>query len=228
MIVGSGLLARAFYESYSRNDGVTIFASGVSNSQEISADKFLREENLLRENLGKAKKIIYFSTCSIEDETVKKLPYVAHKSKMESIIKDASKNFLIFRLPQLIGKTGNSNTLVNFLYSKILNEEEFNVQELARRNIIDVEHVAQIVEYILEQGYDNQIINIANKNSISVLEIVKILEGFLAKKGNYKLIPEGSNYGIESKLCNEISQICGISFEENYVSTAIKKYYSVS
>lgn len=228
MIVGGGLLARAFYESYSQNDGVTIFSSGVSNSQEISADKFLREENLLRENLGKAKKIVYFSTCSIEDETVKKSPYVTHKIKMESLIKDSSKNFIIFRLPQLIGKTRNPNTLVNFLYSKILNDEEFNVQEFARRNIIDVEHVAQIVKCILEQGHDNQIINIANKNSISVLEIVKILEGFLAKKGSYKLIPEGSNYSIESKLCNEISQICGISFEENYVSLAIKKYYSVS
>jgi nucleoside-diphosphate-sugar epimerase len=225
MIVGNGLLARGFSESFSQNDGVIIFASGVSNSQEISADEYLREEILLRENLKKDKKIIYFSTCSIEDVTARKSPYVKHKIKMESLIKNNSKNFMIFRLPQLIGKTNNKNTLINFLYLKILNNEEFTVQEFAKRNIIDVEHVVEIVKYILDKGYSNKNINIANADSINVSSIVDIFENFLSKKAKYQLISEGSSYLIESKLSSEIAKTLGIIFDDNYLNTAIKKYY---
>ena len=227
MIIGNGLLAKAFYEYYLQNDELIIFASGVSNSQETSVDKFLREETLLRNALNLNKKIIYFSTCSIEDITARKSPYVLHKIKMECLIKEISKNYMIFRLPQLIGKAGNPNTLINFLYKKILNDEELIIQEFARRNIIDVEHVAKIIKFILDKGCVNQTINIANKNSISVSEIVNILENLLVKKAICKLIAEGSSYCIEAKLSNEVAQALGITFDDSYVSTAIRKYYSI-
>jgi len=145
---------------------------------------------------------------------------------MECLIKEISKDYMIFRLPQLIGKAGNPNTLVNSPYNKILNDEEFNIQEFARRNIIDVGHVVEIIKSILDKGYVNQTINIANKYSISVSEIVNILEILLGKKANCKLISEGSSYCIDSKLSNEIAQELRITFDDSYASKVIRKYYS--
>ena len=46
MVVGSGLLANTF-KSYSDNEDVIIFASGVSNSGCVDLEQFKRELNLV-------------------------------------------------------------------------------------------------------------------------------------------------------------------------------------
>ena len=47
MVVGDGMMAKAF-AAFAQEPGVVIFASGVSDSTEISAAAFEREEALLR------------------------------------------------------------------------------------------------------------------------------------------------------------------------------------
>ena len=47
MIIGNGLLAKAFIE-YKNNDEIVIFASGVSNSLEEKQSEFKRETDLLK------------------------------------------------------------------------------------------------------------------------------------------------------------------------------------
>jgi nucleoside-diphosphate-sugar epimerase len=118
MIVGNGLIAKAFYDNYANRDDVLIFASGVSNSSNIDPKEFIREKTLLKSFLTERKKIVYFSTCSIEDPSLENSPYILHKLEMEELVKGVN-DYLIFRLPQLAGKTDNPNTLLNFLYRKI-------------------------------------------------------------------------------------------------------------
>ena len=48
MVVGTGLLAKAFLE-YENDDNIIVFASGVSNSKEISREEFDREKLLLND-----------------------------------------------------------------------------------------------------------------------------------------------------------------------------------
>ena len=225
MIVGNGLLANAFYQYFSENEEVIIFAAGVSNSQEISADKFFREENLLRENLKKNKRIVYFSTCSIGDITVSGSPYVVHKVKMEEVIKCNSTNYLIFRLPQLVGLTENPNTLINFIFNSIRTNREIKIFESAKRNILDVKDAAKIATVIIKNGYLCKTINIANIESISPLEILKIFEKILQVKAKYKMIPGGSFYEIDATLCHEVASSIFIDFSNDYVENTIRKYY---
>ena len=73
---------------------VIFFASGVSNSSEISEKEFNREENLIHKILGDnpQKQFVYFSTCSIYDSSKNGSPYVLHKLKMEQIIINKASN----------------------------------------------------------------------------------------------------------------------------------------
>ena len=52
VIVGRGLLARAFAPRYGHAPGIVVFASGVSNSSETDEAAFLREQDLLQRSLA--------------------------------------------------------------------------------------------------------------------------------------------------------------------------------
>ncbi|MBQ0151820.1 MAG: NAD-dependent epimerase/dehydratase family protein, partial [Chryseobacterium sp.] len=139
MIVGNGLIASLFTEIDSEE--IIFFASGVSNSSETNPQQFLREENLIRETIleNKDKLFLYFSTCSIYDSSKMNSLYVLHKHKMEEIIMQEMKSFLILRISNAVGSGGNPNLLMNYLVRSLKKGEKITIHEKATRNLIDVE-----------------------------------------------------------------------------------------
>ena len=70
MLIGSGLLAQAFFSVYSQRDDVCIYAAGVSNSACTDTHEFSRERERLSDALQLAKQVecfVYFGTCSVGD-----------------------------------------------------------------------------------------------------------------------------------------------------------------
>lgn len=225
MIIGNGLLASAFKTYFGDDPDVIVFASGVSNSQETRAEEFLREKQILTECIAHKKLTLYFSTCSVNDPELLDTPYVIHKKQMEELAR-SSKDYAIFRLPQVVGKTPNSHTLTNYLYQQINSGTPFKVWCHAKRNLIDVNDVASIVNYLVRSSLAKGITeNIASPSSISILKLVSIFEFVLGKKANYMLIDAGGMYPIDSILANEAASQTGINFDENYIEKLIRKYY---
>jgi hypothetical protein len=226
MIVGNGLIAKAFHENYANNDDVLIFASGVSNSSNTDPNEFLREKTLLESFLSEQKKIIYFSTCSIEDPSVADSPYILHKLEMEKLIKSAD-DYLIFRLTQPAGKTDNPNTLLNYLCEHIKSKKIFNAYSKAVRNIIDIADVKKIASHIIETRLvENDIVNITSPIYLNMFEIIEILEKVLNKKANFKLEIKGNAWQVDSQIALDISKKLDINYGDNYVFRTIKKYYA--
>jgi hypothetical protein len=104
MVVGNGMLARAFSD-FAEDESKLIFASGVSNSGETIASEFQREVDLIKSLAGIKNQFIYFSTVSIHDPELIHTPYVAHKLLIEKLVSESFVNYLIFRLPIVVGKT---------------------------------------------------------------------------------------------------------------------------
>ena len=230
MVIGKGMMAKAF-AAYINKADVTIFASGVSNSSEQNQEAFQREERLLCDainNYSRTSVIVYFSTCSIYDRSVNKTPYVRHKLKMESIVSENTKQFYIFRLPQVIGKT-SSKTLIKVLFDKIQNEECFDLWIDSYRNLIDIDDVVLTIGFIIQNNlFKNEITHIASPFNTPVLEIVKIIEMILNKRANYAVVKKGANYAVELGRCMEIYNRLGIRFSEDYIKKTIEKYYTNS
>jgi nucleoside-diphosphate-sugar epimerase len=225
MVIGQGLLAAAFSAEFSQTSDVIIFASGVSNSQEIDPLAFKREKLLLQEAKTQPGMLVYFSSCSLYDKSLQKSPYVIHKQKMEALVNEAPHR-IIFRLPQVVGKTSNPKTLTNFLYNKIMTGEHFNIWRYAKRNLVDVEDLALIAGFIINDSrLKNQTLNIAAPTAITLLNLVKIFESVLRKKAVFSLIDEGGEYDIEPEPAASIANSLGINFEDNYIEKVIKKYY---
>jgi len=227
-IIGNGMLATAFKTGFKPKAGLLVFASGVSNSQENRPEAFAREAALLSEALKAQKFTLYFSSCSLEDPSLSS-PYVAHKKAMEALVQ-SSRNYAIFRLPQLVGKTENPNTLTNYLYQHINSGTHFEVWRHAQRNLIDVEDAVTIIEYLYSQELSKlkgAITNIASPFSISVKELIPIFEKILNKKADFSLTEAGGSYTINADLSLESSKKIGISFDEFYIEKLIRKYYAV-
>jgi hypothetical protein len=214
MIIGNGLIAKSFKDSFEKSNNIIIFASGVSNSNETNPKNFEREKATLMESLDERKKLIYFSTCSIQETNVQHSMYIKHKISMEKIIRK-SPNYLIFRLPQIVGNTKNFNTLTNFLYKKISNHDSFNIFQNCERNIIDVADVSKIVSFIINSGTNKRTIYIANPKSIQVLDLVRIFERVLGIQAIYNLIEFGESYNIDTKYCLKIANNLDINFEDD-------------
>ncbi len=225
MIIGNGLLAKAFDSHYINDSNVLVFASGVSNSKETRHEEFLRERQMLIKALCEEKFTIYFSTCSISDPELSDTGYVIHKKEMESLV-SSSENYAIFRLPQVVGVTPNPNTLTNYLYQKITSETTFQIWRHAKRNLIDVDDVALIVNCLVQSSRaHNSTINIASPFAISIPQLVNVFEVVLDKKASYTALDIGGTYSIDSSLAATVANQSGVNFDETYNERLIRKYY---
>jgi len=228
MVIGNGLVAKAF-EKYNAIDEFEIFASGVSDSKHSTDKDFAREKKLLLETINQhpAKKIVYFSTCSIEDPDLKETAYIKHKLHMEKLIGENALHYHIFRLSNLAGRTNNPHTILNFFYFHIAGNKPFEVWANSERNIIDVEDTFSISDYILTNSlFQNQVINIANPENYPVLEIVRSIEELSRKKAIFTKTSKGAKFKIDTSLITPICESLHIEFCDQYLHQLLKKYYS--
>lgn len=226
MIIGNWLIAKAFYEYYNDNN-ILVFASWVSNSQNTDESEFKREIDLIHNTIihNKTKLFVYISSCSISDETLVNSLYVKHKIQAENIIKTLCPEYLILRTSNPIWFTQNPNTIINFLYNKILTSEHFIVWKNAYRNLIDVEDLFIISKEIINMNIKNTTINVANTQYYSIWDIVNTLENIIWKKWNYELIEKWWTPKIDTSFIKSIISKLNIKFDNNYLNTLLSKYY---
>ena len=221
-IIGSGFIAARFkkYHKFLKKKKIIIYAAGISNSLEVNKKNLEREvlkiKNFIHNN---KKKLIYISTCSVNDESRRRKLYVKNKIKIEKIIKQESKEYMIIRLPEIIGKNKNPNTLTNFFYNKIVKGESFTVFKSSRRNLLDIDDaIKNCIKIIKENKNKNKMINLLNKKFNTPLQIVTYLEKILQKKGIYKFSDNKNN---KWNLKNNYF----FHSKKNYLIKTLKKYY---
>lgn len=226
MIVGNGLIASLFINS--DRDDVIFFASGVSNSSETNPKQFLREENLIRETIleNKDKLFLYFSTCSIYDSSKMNSLYVLHKHKMEEIIMQEMKSFLILRISNAVGSGGNPNLLMNYLVRSLKEGKKITIHQKATRNLIDVEDIKKITQNLIENKMRNSIINIAYPTNYNIKNLVDIIEKYFNKKTDHTLENTGSGYGISIPETEDYFVENNLLDKEEYIVNILRKYYS--
>ncbi|MFI5186099.1 MAG: NAD-dependent epimerase/dehydratase family protein [Chitinophagales bacterium] len=227
MVIGNGMVAKKF-ESYKSNDKIILFASGVSNSKSTIEEAYKREISLLRDTIAINNKhiLVYFSTGSIYDPGEKKSRYILHKKEVEKIIQSECSRYYIFRVSNLAGKSSNPNTVLNFFVFHILHGINFDLWKNATRNLIDIDDMYKIVDYILKKSiYQNQIINIANPENYTTEEIISTIETLWKTRASYISIPKGHSFNIDISLITPIMEELGIHFEKNYLINLLRKYY---
>ena len=227
MVIGNGMIANRFM-NYKNDENIIIFASGVSNSKDKTEENFKREFTLLKQTIkdNPGKQLVYFSTCSIDDQDLKNAPYVVHKIEIEKFIKDNVAGYHIFRISNLAGVSNNPYTLLNFFVFNILHQHPFTIWKKASRNIIGIDDMFSLVNYFLQENdLSNAVINIANPGNYSVPYIITTIEEHLHKKGIYNEVERGDDYNIDISTIEPIITKLNIQFNDKYLDLLLKKYY---
>ena len=228
MVIGKGMIGKRF-ESYQSDDRFVIFASGVSNSKIRDREVYNREVTLLKHSIEahKQKTLVYFSTCSVYDCEEELSPYVVHKKEVEEIIQSRCRKFYIFRASNVVGKSDNPNTVLNFFVYHIRNQINFDLWTNASRNLLDIDDMYKIVDHILQKGlYINDITNVANPASYKVTEIVAAIEHRWQIQANYIAIPKGSTFDIDVSRISTIISKLQMRFGDNYLANLLEKYFN--
>lgn len=228
MVVGNGMVAQRF-QGMKNEKEFLFFASGVSNSKCNNINEYEREFELLKNSLKQYpdKHLVYFSTTSIYDASENKSMYVQHKLNIEKYIIEHVQKFTIFRLSNLVGKSQNTNTIVNYFVQQISLGTSFQLWKNATRNLIDIDDAFAIIEAMLSSElFQNKIVNVANSISYTTLEIVQAIEQLLAKPAHYDAVDKGVSFKIDTHDMKIIVDKLAISFDENYLNTLLKKYYA--
>jgi hypothetical protein len=228
MIVGRGLIANAFAGTFAAAPDVVIFASGVSDSSETRPEAFAREERLLERSLAEHPALlVYFSTCSVKDREQMDTAYVRHKLRMEDRARES--DHVVFRLPQVVGRTPNPATLTNYLHAHIAAGTKFAVWKHAWRNIIDVADVARIAGHMIADGrWRNRTVNVACPTMVRVVDLVAIYERVLGVAANFEQVERGDRYEIDAAEAVRVAREIGIEFGPDYVENLIRHYYGHS
>ena len=224
MIVGKGLIASGFHSSKKDYTNYVIFASGVSNSKETNNSEYNREKELLLKiiNDNKQLKIIYFSSVLVNKTKNK---YYQNKLDIENIIKSNSDNYIIFRIPQVIGNNGNPENLVNYIKNSIISETEITIDKNIERSLLDVDDLVTIVDYCKDK-VSCEILTISEVKKIKVFTLCNLIGKILNKKPILKIVDnvEYENWSVKnSKIINEsIINIDKLTYNEKL----LKKYIS--
>jgi hypothetical protein len=224
MILGDGLIGTSLKKTLNYHEDLLVFASGVSNSTEKNPEEYKREFKLLQEALesNKGKKLIYFSTCSINSNTSS--PYIKYKKFVENYIQSNVEDYLILRLPNIVGSSTNKSQLVNYFFNCLLNQTDITINVDCIRYLVDVEDLSKLLEVLITKGKQSSTLDMAFNNGVKVEEILKYLE--IATGLTFKSIARsnnGNDYNIDNSAFLELIQ--DTSLFNIDVQKIISKYY---
>ena len=231
IIYGNGFIAKKFsiFNNILKKRKIVLYAAGISNSQENLKKNLSREINLFKNFYKKNRnnKIIYISTCSVNDNSRNKSKYIKNKIKIEKFIKTKFKKFIILRLPELIGRSNNKNTLINYFFYMIKNKKKFYLFKNTKRNVLDIDDVLKISKHvILDKKINKKIICLSNKFFYTPQNIVKLIEQKLSIEAKYQLKSSiNQHWKLSDKSVLKYVKKAKIKFNKNYLQKALNKYF---
>lgn len=227
MVIGSGLIASAF-RPFSGVDDILIFASGVSNSTTAIDADYAREQQLLEDQAGTSARLVYFSTCSLYDPTLRSSPYILHKARMEKLVSSLFPDHVILRLPNIIGPGSNPHTLGNHIRDYILDGRTLVIHRNACRYLMDVDILYPACEGMIRaEAFSGKVVDVCFDQPTGLPELVKVMEEVLGKTAVVTEVERGACYEVDNAMfkAHWHSAKLGPWPEAGHWHTVIEKYY---
>jgi nucleoside-diphosphate-sugar epimerase len=218
---------------------VVFLAAGVSNSLCRDQSEYDRERKLLCQTIKDCSKsgdkLVYFSSAGAvyggnDDFKKEDSPlhpstvYGRNKKLNESLIQNSGTDYLILRLPNLVGPSQNRHQLVPSLSLQALSGQAV-LYEHAERDLLDVEDAVNIICRLLKCVENKELINIATGVSVSVSEIFAKIQKVLGTDAKIKIVPLGDKQRFCVAKLNRYLKKTNM-FDKDYYSRVIEKYIS--
>lgn len=222
MIVGRGVVAKSMQGLIT---DATIFASGVSNSACTDPMYFLREKELILSQ-RRDRKFVYFSTCSLSDNSDIN-EYLRHKYDMELLISDNFDDWNVLRLPIVVGLGGNPTNFFNHISKRLRDGIPVSAQMSVLRYLLDADHILPMVSRVIETT-NKEVVNVCLDNPESVLGIISSMKKQIGSESEILTVEGRANRRVDN---TRIKEILGSRFQDihcaDYNKRLIKKYLSI-
>ena len=185
-IEGNGLIASGI-QGLQFHIPVLIHAAGVSDSKCCAQEAFDKDRKRLLRSLHKDMPVVYISSyfCGVQGIQT---PYYQHKRALERLVLEQDPRHIVMRLPQVVGRGGNPNNLLNFFRTKISKGETIRCYQNALRNLVAVEDIRGAISFCLAQKVTGMCSFVA-PFSYTPKEIVQMLAHLLKKEAHIALAP---------------------------------------
>ena len=230
-IFGNGFIA-SHLKKLNTKKNIYIYAAGVSNSNNKKNHHYLREISTIKKIIKKIDQnitFVYISSLSVENKNIQNNKYIKNKLKIEKIVKNNFINYLIIRLPQVVGRSKNKHTLTNSIVHNIKKNKRFLLWKNAKRNILDIKDIIKILnKYFRKDLNVKKTLNIYNPRSSSVIFILKTLGFILKKEVKFKVVDRENKNIILSNIKNNTKlpkKLYTNIDNKNYVTSVLKRYY---
>ncbi|MFF1833404.1 NAD-dependent epimerase/dehydratase family protein [Streptomyces sp. NPDC058231] len=243
-IIGSGFLARNLGGRLGRHPGVTIYAAGPSGGGVSDADAFARDAERLYATVAECRadgsRLVYLSTSSVGLygrpgpfllESGPVFPcsaYGRHKVAMEAVVRASGVDHLILRLAYPVGPDQPSHQVVPALVSQI-RTGRVGVWRGARRDLVDVAHVAAIVDALLAKGVVSEVVNVASGTAVPVECLVAHIAERLGLQPATTVVdvPDEAEISID-RLHVLVPEVAGYGFGPEYYRDVLDRYLPVA
>lgn len=240
-IIGSGFLATNLAGPLGRHDGVTLYAAGPSGG--AATDGFPYDADLLRTTLAECRddgsRLVYLSTSSVglygrrgsllveDGPVVPCSPYGRHKLAMEDVVRASGVDHLVLRLAYPVGPHQPPHQFVPALIAQV-STGEVTVWRGAKRDLIDVTHVAAIIDALLTRDVAKVCVNSSTGTGVPVELVVDHLAERLGVRpaSTVVSVPEESEIGVD-RLHALVAEVAGFGFGPDYFRHVLDRYLPV-
>ncbi len=222
------MLATSMSPFFENDRDTLVMASGVSNSMETDESEFRREVDMVRKFSSFSGVFVYFSSCALVDPSSQDNRYYRHKLEIESLIKESSPSYLIVRVPQVIGRTPNLNTLVNSFANSIATQQEIVLWKGATRYLVDVDDVAYFTRQVIDSNnFVNSTLNFGHPRLYSVEEILNEMFEYFGKTTLTKISDRVDTYRLNLDIEMSFNESLEepVLFDAGYLSRKLAKYF---
>lgn len=239
-IIGSGFLARNLAAHAGEHGGVVVYAAGPSGGAATDQAAFGRDADrlygVLRECRADGRRLVYLSTASVGlygrqggrgVETGPVFPcsaYGLHKLAMEAVVRAAGVDHLVLRVAYPVGEHQPAHQIVPALIAQ-LRTGEVTVWRGARRDLIDVVHVAAIVDGLVAAGVSGETVNVASGFAVPVEHIVAHLADRLRVRPAtvFRELPADDDIAVD-RLRELVPAVGGFGFGPGYYRQVLDRY----
>lgn len=243
-IIGSGFLARNLAGLADRHQGVTLYAAGPSGGSATDADAFSRDAErlygVIAECRADGSRLVYLSTSSVglygrpgprltEDGPV--LPcsaYGRHKLAMEAVVRMSGLDHLVPRLSYPVGPHQPAHQVVPALCAQV-RTGAVTVWRGARRDLVDVTHVAAILDALLTAGVSGEVVNVASGTAVPVERIVAHVADRVGVRLSTSVVEVEEEGEISvDRLRALVPGVAGFGFGADYYRDVLDRYLLVA
>ena len=234
IIWGNGLLGSALkkHEEEFKHLNLSIIAAGVSNSKHATDIDYNREsaflENILSEFDNSLRNIVYISTFSVNDQSLKHEKYVRTRLNNEALIQRCQPNHTILRLTNIVGHNGNPTNILNFFNHSVKNNIPFQAWKNTLRNFVDAEDVGRFILWAEKNDNLKGSLELVHPISYAIHDIITALEKHHNTTARVEWLEKPKNTFPPNAYSKEFFDNHSIHESSMYLEELLKKYYPSS